>query len=100
MYRRYSGNDGVAGSAFSEMLWDKTMLGYWNDTVISSKKKYWCGRRDLNLEPPEKVASMPTVQALRFMCLHRFTILFLRHFMTPFQLRMLHSVVWWENSYG
>jgi hypothetical protein len=29
----------VAGSAFSEMLWDKTMLGYWNDTVKSSKKK-------------------------------------------------------------
>ena len=46
-----------------------------NDTVKSKKKKIgrWCERRDLNVEPPETVASMPTGHPRRFMCLHRFT---------------------------
>jgi len=80
------------------------MLGYYNvlsgiflerDSQIIKKKKIgcWYGGRDLNLEPPEKVASMPTAQPRRCMCLHRFTTLFLRHFMALFQLCMLHGVV-------
>jgi len=54
----------VAGSDFSEMLWDKTMLGYCNvlsgiflerDSQIIKKKKSGAGVGDeiSNLEPPE-----------------------------------------------
>ena len=110
MYRRCSGNGGMVGSDFSEMLWDKTMLDYCN--VMSGiflerhrqivkkiiRVLVWGKRFEPGTSSEgSKYANCPTAAFHVFASIYYFISASL---MTLFQLRMLHRVVWWENSYG